>query len=327
MIALAVFAAAALLAFWDSRRHAYDSDAHWRAEVRISLTLGAAALLIELALPARASPTAWPAGVLLALGVFLADDFLYYVSHRLAHRVSFFWASHAVHHSPVRYDLFTGLRQPPTWLLTPAAAAPVLLLTLGAPPALVAASATLRALHHFLIHTERVRRLPRWLEHIFNTPSHHRVHHSAEPAFLDKNFGGVLIVWDRLFGTFCAEPAHGVQRYGLVHAAGPGALAAFADPWRRLFARVGNAPSLALALRTLLAPPSHNAWTNAPPNALRRGDRIPLYPTPSHRQRLESKQGASRTIRPASPHAILLSSPAGRREDPAPNRAGDVDRA
>ncbi|HYD86726.1 MAG TPA: sterol desaturase family protein [Vitreimonas sp.] len=255
MLALLVFAIAAALAFIEARRSAYDDAAQWRNEVRISLLLGAAALLIELALPAREGP-AWSGGLALALAVFIADDFLYYLSHRLSHRVSLFWASHAVHHSPVRYNLFTGLRQPPTWLLTPAAAAPVALLGLGAPAVLVAASATLRAVHHFLIHTERVRTLPAWIEYIFNTPSHHRVHHSTDPAHLDRNFGGVLIVWDRLFGTFTAEPKGGsAQRYGLVHPIRGGAWATFAAPWERLWSRMRAAPTAPAALRRALAPP------------------------------------------------------------------------
>lgn len=255
MLALAVFAAAAALAFLEARRSSYESHAHWRVEVRTSLALGAVALAIDLALPRQAAPMSWEHGLLLGLAVFLADDFLYYVSHRLAHRVHLFWASHAVHHSPERYNLFTGLRQPPTWLITPAAVAPVLLIALGAPAALVAASATVRAIHHFLIHTERVRRLPAPIEFVFNTPSHHRVHHASETHLLDKNFGGVLIVWDRLFGTFAPEPQAGVAAFGLVHPTGSGVWRTFAEPWARLIRAAAHAPSPAQAARVVLAPP------------------------------------------------------------------------
>ena len=259
MLALAVFTAAALLAFLEARRSAYDSPAHWSSEVRVSLVLGAAALAIDLALPGASAQLGWEHGLVLAIAVFLADDFLYYVSHRLAHRVHVFWASHAVHHSPSRYNLFTGLRQPPTWVFTPAAVAPLVLLALGAPAALVAASATVRAVHHFLIHTERVARLPAWIEFVFNTPSHHRVHHASDIELLDKNYGGVLILWDRLFGTFTPEPAGGVRAYGLVHPISGGAWRTFSEPWRRLFAAAASAPSLPRAARTLLAAPSAHA--------------------------------------------------------------------
>jgi sterol desaturase/sphingolipid hydroxylase (fatty acid hydroxylase superfamily) len=256
MLGLVVFAAAALLALIEARRCAYDSPAQWRVEVRTSLVLGAAAVAMEALFPRQSAPLSWEHGAALALGVFLADDFLYYASHRLSHRVHLFWASHAVHHSPSRYNLFTGLRQPPTWLLTPAAAAPVLLLALGAPAALVAASATLRAVHHFLIHTERVRRLPAVVEYVFNTPAHHRVHHASETHLLDRNFGGVLIVWDRLFGTFCPEPAAGVRTYGLVHPLGDGAWRTFAGPGRRLCSAATRAPSLRRAALALFSPPA-----------------------------------------------------------------------
>lgn len=283
MLAFAVFAVAALLALLEARRSAYESHAHWQSEVRISLVLGAGALAIDVLLPDQSAGPAWRHGLVVAPLVFLADDLLYYVSHRLAHRVHLFWASHAVHHSPVRYNLFTGLRQPPTWLLTPAAAAPVLLLALGAPAALVAASASLRALHHFLIHTERVRRLPSWIEFVFNTPSHHRVHHSNEVAFLDKNYGGVLIVWDRLFGTFCSEPAAGVRNYGLVRPIGGGVWRTLAEPWRRLFAAVGQAPSRLHAVRRLLAPPSADATpAGYTISAGQVGRQRPSYSSPSN---------------------------------------------
>jgi sterol desaturase/sphingolipid hydroxylase (fatty acid hydroxylase superfamily) len=254
-MAAAVFIAAIAAALLEARANAYANRDEWRAEARTSCILGATALLIEALLPARNSAEASGAGLMLAVLVFFADDFLYYLSHRLAHRVAFFWASHAVHHSPRRYNFFTGLRQPPTWILTPAALAPVVLLSFGAPAGLVAACAGIRGLHHFLIHTERVRRLPRWIEYVFNTPSHHRVHHSAESRCLDRNFGGVLIIWDRLFGTVRAEPDQGVRTYGLVHPTGAGAWRTMIDPWRTLFARVRKAPGLAGKLTAIIGPP------------------------------------------------------------------------
>lgn len=268
MFVLFAFAAAAAAALIEARRRAYRDRDEWRRELRISLVLGAAAAAIDALVPGARPDLTGGETVALALVVFVADDLLYYVSHRLAHRVSLFWASHAVHHSPVRYDFFTGLRQPPTWLLTPAAVAPLVLLGLGAPPVLVALSAGVRALHHFAIHTERVRRLPGWIEFVFNTPSHHRVHHSSKPEHLDRNFGGVLIVWDRLFGTFCAEREGEARAYGLAHAAPAGAWLVFTRPWRDLARRMRRSGGVVDALRVMLSPPAKAAPVQVSPSGL-----------------------------------------------------------
>lgn len=253
---LILFAAATLAALCEARRGAYSSDTEWRRELHISLVLGGAAAVISAALPGRDMMMTAEDSVAVGLAVFIADDLLYYVSHRLSHRINVFWASHAVHHSPVRFDYLTGLRQPPTWLLTPAAAAPLILLAAGAPAATLVLSGSVRALYHFAIHTERVRRLPGLMEFVFNSPSHHRVHHSVEEGCLDRNFGGVLIIWDRLFGTFAPEGAGGTRRYGLVHPMRGGAWDVLATPWRRLITSIGAAPTLPTRFAMLVAPPS-----------------------------------------------------------------------
>jgi sterol desaturase/sphingolipid hydroxylase (fatty acid hydroxylase superfamily) len=258
VLALFVFLAAIGLAFLESRRGAYRDDGEWRGELRISIVLGAAAVLVEMAFPRDAGVDAgWGAALALAATIFIVDDLLYYASHRMAHRMEIFWVSHYVHHSPLRYDFFTGLRQPPSWVFTPAAAAPVLLILMGAPVAVVAASGALRAAHHFLLHTERVRRLPVWVEWIFNTPSHHRVHHSSECDHLDKNFGAVLIVWDRIFGTFRSEPVGGVANYGVLDPAPQAnAWSIVAHPWRRLAERLAQKRTLVGKTVTLFTPPT-----------------------------------------------------------------------
>lgn len=252
-----VFALAVALAFIEAQRSVYSDDQEWRREVRVSIILGGAAAAVDALLPSGGFRNSLEPTIALGVAVFVLDDLLYYISHRMAHRIGFFWASHAVHHSPIRYNLFTGLRQPPTWLLTPAAIAPVILIALGAPLVLVAASAATRGVHHFIIHTERVRRLPAWVEYIFNTPSHHRVHHGVEDYCIDKNYGGVLIIWDRLFGTFAEERAEGVAAYGLVNAEPAGAWQVLVSPWRKLFAQVRNARTLPNRLRVLFGPPAH----------------------------------------------------------------------
>ena len=166
-------------------------------------TYSAAYLLTPLRLPMDA----WWAWVL----VFFLDDFFYYWYHRTHHTIRIFWASHVVHHSSEFYNLSTALRQP--W--TPMSSLPywLPLALLGVPPWAILLQQSVSLLYQFFIHTERVGRLWAPVELVMNTPSHHRVHHASNPGYLDKNFGGILIVWDRLFGTF--EPEVERVRYGL----------------------------------------------------------------------------------------------------------------
>ncbi|GAB2623452.1 sterol desaturase family protein [Streptomyces capparidis] len=135
--------------------------------------------------------------------MLLAQDLCYYWSHRGHHVVRILWACHVVHHSSRRFNLSTALRQPWTSVTTWIFYVPLVLA--GVHPAAVAFCSSLNLVYQFWIHTERVRRLPRPVEAVFNTPSHHRVHHASQGGYLDRNFGGVLIVWDRLFGSFTPE--------------------------------------------------------------------------------------------------------------------------
>lgn len=129
-------------------------------------------------------------------------DLIYYVDHRLSHEVRFFWASHVNHHSSLEFNLSTALRQPWTALQTAIMVAPLALA--GVRPDLIVLSGAINLLYQFWVHTEVIDRLGP-LERVLNTPSHHRVHHGSNPRYLDRNYGGILIVWDRLFGTFQAE--------------------------------------------------------------------------------------------------------------------------
>jgi sterol desaturase/sphingolipid hydroxylase (fatty acid hydroxylase superfamily) len=142
---------------------------------------------------------------------FFADDLAYYWFHRVSHVSRVFWASHVVHHSSQHYNLSTALRQTwvpmtyfPFWMPLP---------LLGIPVWMVLLAQSWSLIYQFWIHTERIRRLPRWVEAVLNTPSHHRVHHGMNHQYLDKNYGGILIVWDRMFGSFAPEEAPVV--YGL----------------------------------------------------------------------------------------------------------------
>ena len=147
---------------------------------------------------------------------FVLDDLLYYVFHRSAHRVRWFWASHVIHHSSQHYNLSTALRQTWTGFVSAAFLFRLPLFLIGFPPAMVFFVAGLNLIYQFWIHTEVIGRLPRWVEAVMNTRSHHRVHHATNARYLDRNYAGVFIVWDRLFGTFVAERDDDRPRYGLV---------------------------------------------------------------------------------------------------------------
>jgi sterol desaturase/sphingolipid hydroxylase (fatty acid hydroxylase superfamily) len=143
--------------------------------------------------------------------LFLADDLAYYVFHRAHHRVRVLWASHVVHHSSLHYNLSTALRQ--SWIPMTSLPFWIPLALLGIPPWMILLQQSISLLYQFFLHTERVDRLWRPIEWIMNTPSHHRVHHGSNNAYLDRNYGGILIIWDRLFGTF--EPEGERVDYGL----------------------------------------------------------------------------------------------------------------
>jgi sterol desaturase/sphingolipid hydroxylase (fatty acid hydroxylase superfamily) len=145
------------------------------------------------------------------VALFFAEDFVYYWWHRASHEVRLLWAAHENHHSSQRYNLSTALRQ--SWT-TPFTTVPfyVWLPLLGFHPLMVQTQVGISLLYQFWLHTELVGRLGP-LERVFNTPSHHRVHHGTNVEYLDRNHGGILIVWDRLFGSF--EPERAPARYGL----------------------------------------------------------------------------------------------------------------
>lgn len=147
---------------------------------------------------------------------FVLDDLAYYAFHRSAHRVRWFWASHVNHHSSQRYNLSTALRQPWTGFISASFAFRLPLFLIGFPPAMIFFIAGLNLIYQFWIHTELIGRMPRLFEAVMNTPSHHRVHHATNPRYLDRNYAGVFIIWDRMFGTFEAERDDDRPRYGLI---------------------------------------------------------------------------------------------------------------
>ena len=147
---------------------------------------------------------------------FVLDDLRFYVHHRIAHRVRWVWAMHVVHHSSQNYNLPIALRQSWTKHFTGTMMLKIPLVLVGFDPIMVTFCGVLNATYQFFLHTETIDRMPRWYEAIFTTPSHHRVHHGTNPRYLDANYAGTLIIWDRLFGTFEAERADDPPVYGLV---------------------------------------------------------------------------------------------------------------
>lgn len=138
------------------------------------------------------------------LAAILLADLAYYWEHRFVHRVGFAWATHAVHHSSPYFNISVAYRFGPLDGLMPLAFHLPLVL-IGFNPLVVFLAEMVVQLYQTLLHTEVVKKLPKPIEAIFNTPSHHRVHHGSNPQYLDKNYGGILIIWDKLFGSFAAE--------------------------------------------------------------------------------------------------------------------------
>ena len=208
-------------------RFAARQDYDWRASlasladfmtrqyvVSVFVTVSIATPLTVLAYTYRLGdiPLSTPAAI---AALFVGQEFCYYWFHRASHRVRWFWATHAVHHSPNELNLSASFRFGITGPLNGTRLFFVPLIWLGFPPTAVFLTLTLNLLYQFWLHTTWIPKLG-WFEYVFNTPSHHRVHHASNPEYLDANYGGVLIVFDRLFGTYVGERDDLPCRYGLV---------------------------------------------------------------------------------------------------------------
>lgn len=186
---------------------------------------------------------------------FLLDDLRYYVFHRIAHTCRWVWASHVNHHSSQHYNLSTALRQTWTGTFTFMMVLHVPLILLGFHPTMVFFVGGLNLLYQFWIHTEAIVKTPWWFEAVMNTPSHHRVHHGRNAQYLDANYAGTLIIWDRMFGTFVPEGDR--VEYGLVQNLGTfNPIRVAFHEWVGIFRDVFR-PGLSLRQRLLyaLAPP------------------------------------------------------------------------
>lgn len=197
-------------------------------------------------------PYAWWAWPL----CFLLDDLAYYAFHRSAHRVRWFWASHVVHHSSQHYNLATALRQTWTGFISLTFIFRLPLFLVGFPPAMVFFCGGLNLIYQFWIHTETIGRMPRWFEAVMNTPSQHRVHHATNPRYLDHNYAGVFVIWDRMFGTFIAERDDDPPRYGIVKDLGSFNIVwAAMHEWVGIARDVKAAPNWRARINYIIKPP------------------------------------------------------------------------
>src|ERR1043165_5330967 len=147
------------------------------------------------------------------LGLFLLTDLAYYWAHRMSHEINLFWGGHVVHHQSEEYNLSVALRQSSFQVVwTFAFSLPIAVLGFQTTDFILISA--LNTLYQFWIHTEAINKMG-WFEYVFNTPSHHRVHHGRNPKYIDKNHAGSLIIWDKMFGTFQPEeerPTYGITK-------------------------------------------------------------------------------------------------------------------
>ncbi|MFM0519464.1 MULTISPECIES: sterol desaturase family protein [Caballeronia] len=187
--------------------------------------------------------------------LFIGQEFCYYWYHRASHTIRFFWANHAVHHSPNQLTLSSAFRL--GWLTKIAGSAIFFtpLVWFGVKPDVVLAVVSINLLYQFWLHATWIPKLG-WLEYVFNTPSAHRVHHASNATYLDANFGGVLVIFDRLFGTYVEERADEPCVYGLttpVTSHNP--IVVEMQHWVSLGKDMFNAKSVSDAISFLLRPP------------------------------------------------------------------------
>src|SRR5829696_9168725 len=180
--------------------------------------------------------------------LFFADDLSYYLFHRTAHNVGWFWASHVVHHSSRHYNLAAALRQTWTGNLTGSFLFWAWMPLAGFHPIWILLMQQISLIYQFWIHTETITHLPKFFELFLNTPSHHRVHHGSDIKYLDKNHGGILIIWDRLLGSFQQEeerPTYGLTKN--IESFNPVKIALIT--WGELFKKAKQAGSIKKGIR------------------------------------------------------------------------------
>jgi len=202
----------------------------------------------------------WGFGIGAMLACLLLQDFVYWYKHMAAHKIRWFWSAHNVHHSSEEYNLSTAFRQPWNNHFTGFVLLSSPLVLLGFHPLLVGFIGAVNLVYQFWIHTQAIHKLPRPIELIFNTPSHHRVHHGTNARYLDSNYAGILIIWDRMFGTFVEELDEDPVQYGIITPIGSHnpAIVAFKELYNIL--KDATTPKLKLSQRLgyLFGPPGYS---------------------------------------------------------------------
>ena len=189
--------------------------------------------------------------------LFLLTDLAFYVEHRCSHRIRLLWASHSVHHSTERMVVSAAFRLSWTPILSGVFLFYLPIVWIGYDPVWVFGMVSASLTYQFFIHTELIKRIA-WLDWVINTPSAHRVHHASNSEYIDKNFGGVLMIWDHLFGTYQAELPDIKICYGLSHPRSSPSnpfVIAYEDFWR-IYKEVASGPGWHAWIRSVLGPPA-----------------------------------------------------------------------
>lgn len=234
-------------------------------DILANLGLGASYQVFELAAHALITGVAamWiyqhrlfdiPVNAWTVVPIFIAVEFCYYWFHRSSHRIRWFWTAHVVHHSSEHMNMTTAMRQSLLYSITGWWLFFMPLVWLGVHPAAVFLLYAVDLAYQYWIHTESIGKLHPWIEYIFDTPSNHRVHHGRNPQYIDKNYGGVLIIFDRMFGTYAEEQEQ--VDYGIVDQIHSYNILTlnfheFLDMWRAVL----KPGPLGLRLKHLWAPP------------------------------------------------------------------------
>jgi sterol desaturase/sphingolipid hydroxylase (fatty acid hydroxylase superfamily) len=245
---------------WKEQRNLYESK-----EAYSSIGMGLGSLVINVLMKALAFAAyswlyqyrlfeigwQWWAWVL----ILFADDFTFYWHHRLSHEIRILWAAHVQHHSSQTLNLATALRQSWTellykyfwWFWLPLA---------GFHPLMILMMMSVSLIYQFWPHTELIRKFPRWFEFLFNSPSHHRVHHASNVRYLDQNHAGILMIWDRMFGTFSEEKDEEKPVYGLTkNITSYNPLVIVSHEYKDIWKDVKRAPTFADKLKYIFYPP------------------------------------------------------------------------
>ncbi|PKM04496.1 MAG: sterol desaturase family protein [Gammaproteobacteria bacterium HGW-Gammaproteobacteria-6] len=191
-----------------------------------------------------------------ALLLFVLTDLCFYWMHRASHRVRWLWAAHVTHHSSERMNFSTAMRQNATNIFNGGWLFYVPLALLGFNPVWIGVCYALSLVYQFFIHTTLVGKLHPAIEYVFNTPNHHRVHHGRNPAYIDTNYAGVFILFDRLFGSFACERCDQPIEYGITRPVpGQGLLISWLHEYRDLFSDMAKPGALGQRLEHLWRPP------------------------------------------------------------------------